>query len=38
VGAREFSAQDEVIAAQRSSGLPTPDRFERYDNADITRY
>lgn len=37
-GAREFTAQDEVQAAQRASELPPPDRFERYDEAVVTRY
>ncbi len=37
-GASEFTARDEIQAAQRESGLPMPDRFERYNNVQVQQY
>ncbi len=36
--AARFTARDDVQAAQRESGLPRPDRFERYAGVDVQRY
>ncbi len=37
-GAAEFTARNDIQAAQLVSGLPRPSRFERYDDVRIDRY
>ena len=37
-GAMAFSKEPEALEAQRASGLPAPTTFQRYLDADVTRY